>query len=90
MITDMISEPDLITPSMRADESRVKKTGNHALFSAGYALRKRRINSGLKAAYVADQLGLSRSYFAMLETGKRRWNKELLIKYGDLLNRIAL
>jgi hypothetical protein len=86
MITDMISEPDLITPSMRADESRVKKTVDHALFSVGYALRKRRINSGIKAAYVAEQLGLSTSYFAMLETGKRRWNKELLKRYDQLLN----
>jgi predicted transcriptional regulator len=44
-------------------------------------MRKSRMDRGLKASWVASQMGLSASYICDLEHGRRIWNKGLGDRY---------
>jgi predicted transcriptional regulator len=42
------------------------------------ALRRKRLNKGLKASWVAEQMNVTASCLSMLEAGKRSWNDALI------------
>lgn len=56
-----------------ADKSNDRKEGKRLT-----ALRKSR---GIKASWVADEMGVSNSFLCLLEAGKRHWNQEQVGKY---------
>lgn len=49
----------------------------------GEMMRMYRREKGVKALLIARQVGITRSYLAMLERGKRRWSEELIRKYCE-------
>jgi len=44
----------------------------------GTLLRQRRQDRGIRANWVAQRMGISGSYLALLEANKRRWNLDLV------------
>lgn len=46
-------------------------------------MRDCRRESGARATATAERMKISRSYLAMLESGKRRWSEQLIRKYFE-------
>lgn len=55
----------------------------HAWF--GDMMQEFRRASRVRAAAHARKMGITRSYLAMLEAGKRRWSEQLIRKYFECL-----
>jgi transcriptional regulator with XRE-family HTH domain len=51
----------------------------------GAMLRTLRIAAGLKACWVATELGIPRSLLSMLENGKRNWRPERIEQYRRIV-----
>jgi hypothetical protein len=50
-------------------------------------MRIKRENSGLKATWVAEEMGIPRSLLSMLETGDRPWTPRLIKAYEKVIAR---
>lgn len=51
----------------------------------GDVMREVRRERRKRGADIANKMGISRSYLAMLESGKRRWSEELIRKFFESL-----
>ena len=58
--------------------------GTGQLFDHGM-LRAKRLSRGVKAGFIAAQMGISASHLCDLEHGRRRWNAELAQKFNKSL-----
>lgn len=47
-------------------------------------LKKMRINEGMTCRQVAEQVGISKEYYWMIENGKRRLTYELAVKIAKV------
>ncbi len=58
-----------------------KQTGNH--------LRRLRLSKGIRADYVAEQLGVTKAMVALLESGRRTWTERYVADYKKAIGAIC-